>query len=77
VDRILIVDDERGMRDLLSIMLRNDGYRVESGRVFLPSPGAPLSGLLRRLVISDIAHARTGAASTCFASPRKHSPTPS
>ncbi len=30
MDRILIVDDEKGMRDLLSIMLKNDGYRVDS-----------------------------------------------
>ena len=30
MDRILIVDDEKGMRDLLSIMLKNDGYRVDA-----------------------------------------------
>jgi two-component system, NtrC family, response regulator PilR len=30
LDRILIVDDEKGMRDLLSIMLKNDGYRVDA-----------------------------------------------
>ena len=30
MDRILIVDDEKGMRDLLSIMLKNDGYKVDA-----------------------------------------------
>jgi len=30
LDRILIVDDEKGMRDLLSIMLKNDGYKVDA-----------------------------------------------
>jgi two-component system response regulator PilR (NtrC family) len=31
-ERLLIVDDEQGMRDLLSIMLRREGYRVELAR---------------------------------------------
>ena len=54
MDRILIVDDERGMRDLLSIMLRNDGYRVDQA-----ASSARARELLSRgsydLVISDIA----------------------
>ena len=54
MDRILIVDDERGMRDLLSIMLRNDGYRVDQAE-----SSARARELLSRgsydLVISDIA----------------------
>jgi len=54
LDRILIVDDERGMRDLLSIMLRNDGYRVDQAE-----SSARARELLSRgsydLVISDIA----------------------
>jgi len=54
VDRILIVDDERGMRDLLSIMLRNDGYRVDQAE-----SSSRARELLSRgsydLVISDIA----------------------
>jgi len=28
MDRVLIVDDEKGMRDFLGIMLRKEGYAV-------------------------------------------------
>jgi len=28
MDRVLIVDDEKGMRDFLSIMLKKEGYSV-------------------------------------------------
>ena len=30
VNRVLIVEDERSMRDLLALMLRKEGYAVET-----------------------------------------------
>ena len=30
MDRVLIVDDEKGMRDFLSIMLKKEGYSVST-----------------------------------------------
>jgi two-component system response regulator PilR (NtrC family) len=54
LDRILIVDDEKGMRDLLSIMLRNDGYKVDSAE----SANRARDLILKTsydLIISDIA----------------------
>jgi two-component system response regulator PilR (NtrC family) len=54
VDRILIVDDEKGMRDLLSIMLKKDGYRVDTAE----SAGRARDLVVKTsydLVISDIA----------------------
>jgi two-component system, NtrC family, response regulator PilR len=54
LDRILIVDDEKGMRDLLSIMLRNDGYKVDAAE----SAGRArdlVSKASYDLIISDIA----------------------
>jgi DNA-binding NtrC family response regulator len=53
LDRILIVDDEKGMRDLLTIMLKNDGYKVDAAE-----SAARARELISRgsydLVISDI-----------------------
>jgi two-component system response regulator PilR (NtrC family) len=52
-ERLLIVDDEQGMRDLLSIMLRREGYRVElagSGEEALDR----ISRDLFDLIITDI-----------------------
>ncbi len=53
MDRILIVDDEKGMRDLLSIMLKNEGYKVDAAE----SAGKARDLIARGaydLVISDI-----------------------
>jgi two-component system response regulator PilR (NtrC family) len=30
VNRVLVVEDEKSMRDLLSLMLRKEGYAVET-----------------------------------------------
>jgi two-component system response regulator PilR (NtrC family) len=53
MDRILIVDDEKGMRDFLSIMLKKEGYAVS-----VAESGEKAAALLGRgdfdLVISDI-----------------------
>ena len=52
-DRILIVDDERDMRELLEIMLRKEGYEP----VGLPSAKLALDRLKNEefdLVISDV-----------------------
>ena len=54
MDRILIVDDEKGMRDLLSIMLKNEGYKVDAAE----SAGKARDLIARGaydLIISDIA----------------------
>jgi two-component system, NtrC family, response regulator PilR len=54
VDRVLIVDDEKGMRDLLAIMLKSDGYRVDAAES--ASRARELIGRASYdLVISDIA----------------------
>lgn len=53
MNRILVVDDEKGMRDFLSIMLNKDGYEVVCA-----ANGAEAFSLLQReifdLVISDV-----------------------
>lgn len=53
MNRILVVDDEKGMRDFLLIMLQKDGYEVVSAE-----NGAEALSLLQReifdLVISDV-----------------------
>ena len=54
MDRILIVDDEKGMRDLLSIMLRNDGYRVDAAESATRARDL-IAKSSYDLVISDIA----------------------
>jgi len=54
MDRILIVDDEKGMRDLLSIMLRNDGYRVDQAESASKARDL-IAHASYDLVISDIA----------------------
>jgi two-component system, NtrC family, response regulator PilR len=54
LDRILIVDDEKGMRDLLSIMLKNDGYRVDAAESAARARDLISKGSYD-LVISDIA----------------------
>jgi len=54
LDRILIVDDEKGMRDLLSIMLKNDGYRVDAAESATRARELISRGSYD-LVISDIA----------------------
>ena len=54
MDRILIVDDEKGMRDLLSIMLKNDGYRVDAAESAARARDLISKGSYD-LVISDIA----------------------
>jgi len=54
LDRILIVDDEKGMRDLLSIMLRNDGYRVDAAESATRARDL-IAKSSYDLVISDIA----------------------
>jgi two-component system response regulator PilR (NtrC family) len=53
VDRILIVDDERGMRDLLSILLKKEGYAVEACESVEKARGSVGRGDLD-LVICDI-----------------------
>lgn len=54
MDRLLIVDDEQGMRDFLSIMLKKEGYKVS-----LADSAEEASKLVERgdfdLIISDIA----------------------
>jgi two-component system response regulator PilR (NtrC family) len=54
VDRLLIVDDEQGMRDFLSIMLKKEGYSVA-----LADSAEKASEFVERgdfdLIISDIA----------------------
>ena len=52
--RILIVDDEKGMRDLLSIMLKNDGYRVDTAESATRARDL-ISRTSYDLVLSDIA----------------------
>jgi len=54
LDRILIVDDEKGMRDLLSIMLRNDGRRVDAAESATRAREL-VSKTSYDLIISDIA----------------------
>ncbi len=54
MDRILIVDDEKGMRDLLSIMLRNDGRRVDAAESATRAREL-VSKTSYDLIISDIA----------------------
>ena len=54
MDRILIVDDEKGMRDLLSIMLKNDGYRVDAAESAARARDLIAKGSYD-LIISDIA----------------------
>jgi two-component system response regulator PilR (NtrC family) len=54
LDRILIVDDEKGMRDLLSIMLRGEGYRVDQADSATRAREM-ISRASYDLVISDIA----------------------
>ncbi|HET6278695.1 MAG TPA: response regulator, partial [Candidatus Polarisedimenticolia bacterium] len=53
MDRLLIVDDEQGMRDFLSIMLKKEGYSVS-----LADSAERASGFVERgdldLIISDI-----------------------
>lgn len=53
MNRILVVDDEKGMRDFLSIMLKKDGYEVMSAE-----NGAEALSLIQSeifdLVISDV-----------------------
>jgi two-component system response regulator PilR (NtrC family) len=53
VARILVVDDERGMRDFLSIMLRQDGHEVTSARDGLEALQRIKAGGLD-LVITDL-----------------------
>jgi two-component system, NtrC family, response regulator PilR len=54
MDRVLIVDDERGMRDFLSIMLKKEGYAI-----LLAESATRAAEIIARgefdLVISDIA----------------------
>ena len=55
MNRILVVEDERSMRDLLALMLRKEGYEVEAAESALLAKervGAARSGY--DLVISDI-----------------------
>ena len=54
MDRILIVDDEKGMRDLLSIMLKNEGYKVDAAESATRARDLISRGTYD-LVISDIA----------------------
>ncbi len=54
MDRILIVDDEKGMRDLLSIMLRNDGRKVDAADSATRAREL-ISKTSYDLIISDIA----------------------
>jgi len=54
LDRILIVDDEKGMRDLLSIMLKNEGYKVDAAESATRARDLISRGTYD-LVISDIA----------------------
>jgi len=54
LDRILIVDDEKGMRDLLSIMLKNDGYKVDCAESAARARDLISKGAYD-LVLSDIA----------------------
>ncbi|MGH9751050.1 MAG: sigma-54-dependent transcriptional regulator [Candidatus Polarisedimenticolia bacterium] len=54
MDRILIVDDEKGMRDFLSIMLRKEGYAVTAADAVEPANVLVSRGDFD-LVISDIA----------------------
>ena len=54
MDRILIVDDEKGMRDLLSIMLKNDGYRVDAAESATRARELIAKGSYD-LILSDIA----------------------
>ena len=49
--RVLVVDDEQGLRDMLSILLRREGYDVSVAPSF--SAGARLRSAPRRLSISS------------------------
>ncbi len=39
MSRILVVEDEKSMRDLLAMMLRKEGYEVETAESAIWRPG--------------------------------------
>jgi two-component system response regulator PilR (NtrC family) len=54
VNKILVVEDEKSMRDLLSLMLRKEGYAVETVESALRARGMVSGSGLYDLLISDI-----------------------
>ncbi len=54
MEKILIVEDEKSMRDLLALMLRKEGYEVESVESALKAKANLERGAVYDLMISDI-----------------------
>jgi two-component system response regulator PilR (NtrC family) len=54
VNRILVVEDEKSMRDLLAMMLRKEGYAVETAQSALHAKDRVTRSGLYDLVVSDI-----------------------
>jgi len=54
VNKILVVDDEKSMRDLLGMMLRKEGYSVTTADSAVQAKQLVESGENFALVISDV-----------------------
>ena len=54
MNRILVVEDEKSMRDLLAMMLRKEGYAVETAQSALQAKDRVTRSGLYDLVVSDI-----------------------
>ncbi len=74
MSKILVVEDEKSMRDLLGLMLRKEGYSVATADSALQAKQLIESGESFDLVVSDVSMPSQRARVTRIASARSHAP---